>query len=121
MYNYEDVEIALHNDVGFKRLIEFNSWSVAILNYKDKFDEKNIAYLEKHTETDEVFVLLEGKATLLVGEDMKKIPMSNGVIYNVRKNKWHNIILESDSKVLIVENSDTNADNTEYLYLDDIR
>ena len=78
---------------------------------KEKFDK-----LERHLLTDEVFVLLSGSAELVIGLDMKHIPLETGKIYNVKKGAWHNILIEKDAKVLIVENHNTGLENTEYHY-----
>jgi len=42
--------------------------------------------------------------------------MEQGKVYNVRKGVWHHIVLEKDSKVLVIENSNTAKENTERRY-----
>ena len=42
-------------------------WQVAVLNDAPKFRRETMPYLERHNETDEVFVLLEGACTLYIG------------------------------------------------------
>ena len=37
------------------------------------------------------------------------------MLYIVKKNAWHNIMVSEDAKVLIVENADTCRENTEYM------
>ncbi|MDD6735968.1 MAG: hypothetical protein PUE13_06645 [Clostridiales bacterium] len=91
----------------------FDGWRVAYLRYAEKFDD--ITYLERHLETDEVFVLLQGSASLLLGENAECTEMETGKIYNVRKGIWHNIKVSKDALVLIVENKDTCKDNSEYV------
>lgn len=111
---YNDVEIKEYSEEGFKPLVVFDAWRVALLNHSEKFSK--ITYLERHMETDEVFVLLAGTATLYIGEEMQPYPMEQGKIYNVKKASWHQIIVSTDAKVLVVENSDTTKDNSEYIY-----
>ena len=67
--------------------------------------------MERHNKTDEVFVLLEGKATLYVEND--SVVMEKSKVYNVEKGEWHHIVVSPDATVLIVENSDTSAENTD--------
>ena len=50
---------------GYMRQVNGAKWTLAALNYAERFDEKNIVDLERHNLTDETFVLLEGEATLL--------------------------------------------------------
>ena len=52
---------------GYMRQVNGAKWTLAALNYAERFDEKNIVDLERHNLTDETFVLLEGEATLLTG------------------------------------------------------
>ena len=65
-------------------------------------------------------MLLEGKVVLVIaGRGAKPGPiqelrMARRKIYNVRRNTWHTALLGRDSVVLVVENRDTGADNTEW-------
>ena len=65
--------------------------------------------------TDEIFMLLEGEATLLVGETPEFIKMQKNVMYNVPKSEWHAIKVSKDALVLVVENNDTGKHNSEYM------
>jgi ureidoglycolate hydrolase len=119
--NREFVEILEHKDRGYKPVAEFGSWKVAVMNTVDKFKPENISYMEKHLETDEVFILLKGQCKLLIGGKGEKpdfvdgILMEPGKVYNVKKNVWHTQILHDDTSLIIVENADTCADNTSYV------
>ena len=90
------------------------------MNYAQKFDADGISYLERHIETDETFVLLVGEATLLIGENVERVPLEMLKCYNVKAGVWHNIILTPGTRVLVVENSDTSRSNTDYLELADL-
>ena len=108
---------------GFQPLIYFGGWRVAILRFEEDTRAEGIATMERHTETDEVFVLTRGKGVLLIGGDGAKVdgvspaPMEPGKIYNVRCNVWHAILLSRDASILIVENHDTGSGNSEYMQL----
>lgn len=110
------LEILEHTGDGYQRNAEFESWVVATMTYSEKNDEKFCTYIERHLETDEVFVLVDGSATLVIGMEMEKVPMEKYKIYNVKKAVWHTIFTEKDAKVLIVENSNTAKENSEYHY-----
>ena len=107
------VEIHEYRGEGYKPLVDYEDWRVAILRYCDWFT--GLKGLERHLETDEVFVLLEGEATLITDEadGIREWKMERGKIYNVLKGVWHHIIVTPDASVLIVENRNTGADNTE--------
>lgn len=97
---------------GYEIAHSFNNWRVAYLSYAERFD--NITYLEKHLKTDEIFVLIKGRAMLFIGKDAEPIALEKYKIYNVKKGVWHNIKVSKDAVLLIVENNDTCKDNTEY-------
>ena len=110
----QELEILDHIGEGYAPVMHFGEWRVAILNYADRFDVSSPIKLERHLLTDEVFVLLEGEATLYIGEDMVEYSMEKNKIYNVKRGVWHRITTSTDAKVLIVENHNTTKENSEY-------
>lgn len=112
-------EIYEYDGIGYERTMNFESWRVALLNYEERFDV--ITKLEKHVLTDEVFVLLQGSATLIIGEEQILEPLEHCKIYNVKKGVWHALKISKDAKVLIVENHNTSLDNTFYLDIPTIK
>ncbi len=107
------MEIFDYTGEGYKTVMKYGTWRVAFLNHADRFDQ--ITYLERHMLTDEAFVLLEGRATLLLGETGAPTVMEPHKIYNVKQAEWHAIRVSPDAKVLIVENAETGRDNSEYM------
>ena len=78
-------------------------------------------YLERHNETDEVFVLLEGACTLCIGYDdqspekIELFVMEKNKLYNVKHEVWHNLTAVPDTILLIVENTDASeADSNNF-------
>lgn len=115
------IEIRTHTDAGYRPLIDFGAWRVAILNFSEDLRPENIEAMQRHNATDEVFVLLRGRCLLFVGEgDDSSItaiyaqPMSLCTIYNVKKSVWHTHALSPDAMVLVVENQDTTYDNSPF-------
>ena len=100
---------------GYHPEVRYATWRVAIANAAERFTPEGLTYLERHMETDEVFVLLSGEATLYIGVERTPVNMEAGKIYNVRRAVWHAITISKDGKVLIVENDDTCRENSEYL------
>ena len=111
-----ELEILEYEGDGYDATMNFGEWRVAIANYIDDFDREKCTRLERHLKTDEVFVLLWGKATLITGLDMKETPMETGKLYNVKLGVWHALFMERGSKVLIVEEDSTSEKNSEFHY-----
>jgi ureidoglycolate hydrolase len=121
--NENILQIKEYDGEGYKPLVDFDTWRVAYLRFIDELIPENIHRLERHVETDEVFVLLDGQAVLFLGEGDQKIEklhfqvMQPGKLFNVRKNAWHACVLSRDATILLVENKDTGSDNTDYIDL----
>ena len=111
------LDILEHSGTEYLRLVNNAKWTLASLNWAPRFDESNLCELERHNLTDETFVLLQGKATLVVGEKAERIEMQPLKYYNVRAGIWHHILVSEDARVLVAENANTSKDNTEYLSL----
>ena len=117
------LEINEYLGEGYQPLIDFGSWRVAILRWEPGTRPEKIEVMERHTQTDEVFVLLEGWATLLIGGNQGKVDniqaeiMASGKLYNVKQNTWHTALLSQDASILIVENRDTGEGNSEFFQL----
>ncbi len=117
------LQIRDHTGEGFKPLVQFESWRVAILRSRDDSRAAGIRSLERHMETDEVFVLTAGRAALLLGGDGSQPDricvevMQIGTVYNIRQAVWHGVLLSPDASILIVENQDTSTANSQYLDL----
>ncbi|MEN6595203.1 MAG: hypothetical protein ABFC31_09715 [Clostridiaceae bacterium] len=114
------VEILEHTGEDYRPLIDFNGWRVAILNDAPKFRRETMPYLERHNETDEVFVLLEGACTLYIGhgdatpDRIEPLVMEKKKLYNVKRGGWHNLTAGPGTMLLIVENTDTTDANSDY-------
>ena len=111
------LDILEHSGTEYRRLVNNAKWTLASLNWAPRFDESNLCELERHNLTDETFVLLQGKATLVIGENAERIEMLPLKYYNVRAGIWHHILVSEDARLLVAENANTSKDNTEYLAL----
>jgi hypothetical protein len=117
------LEIREYNGPDYKPLIDYESWRVALLNYTPNLLPENINQMQKHTETDEVFVLLSGHCILFLGEGSGTVAKVHAVdmelykLYNVKRSVWHSHTLGKDAKVLIVENMDTTKANSPFVDL----
>jgi len=111
------VEI-LDCDAGaFTPVHTYNNWTVGIINFCERLREENVAKVECHYETDEIFIPVMGKNVLFIGKNREqRIELEIGKAYNVRKGTWHAISMSEDAKIFIVENQGTGSDNSEIIY-----
>jgi ureidoglycolate hydrolase len=114
------LEIREYIGPGYQPVIDFGTWRVAILNYLDEIHPEKIDSVERHNETDEVFVLIKGQGVLFLGEGESQVEkifpqvLEPCKMYNVKRGVWHTIVLSRDGSVLIIENRNTSRENSDY-------
>ena len=119
------LEIRSYDGAGYQPLIDYDKWRVAILRYCDELLPERISAMQRHKETDEIFVLLEGRCILFLGEGNNTITSITGIdleprkIYNIKRGAWHSHTLNNEASVLIVENRDTTIENSPKMILHD--
>lgn len=117
------LEVHDYTGQGYKPLIDFNAWRVAILRFIDELLPENLDSMQRHDETDEVFILLSGRCILFIGEgegqvtEIHPVDMKPLKLYNIKRGVWHTHTLNEEAVVLIVENADTTAANSPLLTL----
>ena len=118
MIDHALLKVDTFDGIGYQPVVDFENWRVAILRYHEELLPENITQMQRHDETDEVFVLLEGHCILLIGEGKDEIEgihavdMQPFLIYNVKRGCWHSHTLSRDARVLIVENRETSDINS---------
>ena len=122
--NSEYLEITEHKEPGFKPLVIYEGWRAAILNDDpSKYRRDTMKQFERHNLTDEVFVLLQGSCTLLIGDGrsddsvgaVTPVEMEPNKLYNVRRGVWHNLLGQEGMVLFVVENSNTSRDTSDFL------
>ena len=110
------IEVSTWEGEGYKPLVSHRDWLVALLNWESRFDLDSIGKVERHYETDEVFVLLKGRSVLFICNQggLQAVDMQPGVLYNVTRGIWHNVIGTRETQWLIVESNDTSEENSDY-------
>ncbi len=102
------------NGSGFDTLHTFDGWKVAFITHAEQYGELKI--VKRHTKTDEVFVLVNGVATLYTAdgdEPLQTTVLQKEKLYVVQKNTWHHLKVSEDALLIVVENSNTTKENTE--------
>ncbi len=112
------LEISEYTDEGYLPLIRYGAWRVAILNYIDELLPQNIGKMQRHDNTDEIFVLLKGHCLLFVAAGTDRVEKIHAVemqplkLYNMKRGTWHTHTLDQAATVLIIENDDTGPANS---------
>ncbi|MFZ5822234.1 MAG: hypothetical protein ACOYYJ_20280 [Chloroflexota bacterium] len=114
------LEIHDYDGPGYLPLVDYGAWRVALMNYTPELVPEKIGRVQRHDETDEVFVLLSGRCILFLLDEAGRIfaeDMQPYRLYNVRRGAWHSHTFSPDAKVLIVENCDTTEANSPFVDL----
>jgi hypothetical protein len=117
------LQVSEYSGEGYMPLVDFEAWRVAVLNYIDELLPERLDTMQRHDETDEVFVLLKGHCILFLGSGDATVSevyakdLLPQKFYNVKKGCWHTHTLSEDAAVLIVENRTTTSENSPTLDL----
>lgn len=118
----ELLEIKDCMEPGYHTQVAYGGWRAAYLNETEKFHIENITEMQRHNTSDEVFILLQGECILYIGDGTEKSPgeitavrLEQGVMYNVRKGVWHTHALKRNARVIVIEDIDVSAENTDYI------
>lgn len=109
----ELIDIIKISREGYTPLVDYQTWRVAVLKFCDDVRADRLNSMQRHLDTDEVFVLLEGSCVLISGgngerpEVVECVKMEKNQLYNVKKGVWHTHALDEEGSVLIIENQDT--------------
>lgn len=104
---------------GFETVVETERFKCAFITHDPRYAYGAVREMKRHNKTDEVFVLLSGKATMLIleNEQFEEIPMQPGVVYNVCTGTWHYLAASQDAVLFVAESSDTSKVNTDVMIL----
>lgn len=115
------IETYEYKGEGYAPFLIREGWQVAQLNHMEAQDLEGIRKIDMHQLTDEAFVLLRGMAVLIgatvSGEGkvhFECVRMKPGITYNIPANTWHNIAMDRDASVIIVERDRTHLGDFVY-------
>ncbi len=117
------IEVREYNGPDYQPLVDYQNWRVAIINYTSDLTPDKINRMQKHTETDEVFVLMTGRCILFVGDGEESVTKVHALdmepykAYNIKRGVRHSHTFSEDARVLIVENRDTVVENSPFVGL----
>ena len=119
------IEVYTHNKEGFNPFFIGYKWQVAKLNYQSKNKIGTIDKIEIHNKTDEIFILIKGRAILVGveknvdGLNFELVNMKESEVYNVPMGIWHTIVMQEDAEIILVENSYTHINDFEFYKMTD--
>ena len=107
------IEISTVSKKGFCLQTTHPGFKTAFITHSEEYGEKKT--FKRHLETDEVFVLIEGGATIYSIEDEgeRATALDRGRAYNVKRATWHHVKTTPDALLFVVEHSNTSKENTE--------
>lgn len=114
------IETYFHKEEGYNPFLVRDGWQVAQLNYLPGHGFNEIEQIEVHRQTDEVFILFKGEAVLIEAKLQKDAikfcceRMKPGITYNIPAGTWHNVAMDSEVEIIIVEKSDTHKKDCAY-------
>ena len=113
---------AIKNEKGFEVVFQNPSFKCAFITAAKQYSYGEVSCLKRHNKTDEIFVLLCGTALMLTYEDgvFVKTVLEKNKAFNVTSGTWHYLAVSEDGKIFVVEKSDTSAENTDVLELDNV-
>ena len=94
-----------------------NDYRCSFLNFLPRLVPEKVASMQKHTETDETFVLLKGKAMLYLAdgfdqpENITCVYLEQLKSYTIPLGIWHAPIMSEDGKILLIENNNKIGEN----------
>jgi hypothetical protein len=103
---------------GFTPLVDSGEWRAALLNFSPELTPDRIVEFQRHNESHELFVLLQGRCILFIGDGNDPVTglyaqdLEPITLYTVRQAVWHAHALSPDAKLLIVENRNTSRLNS---------
>lgn len=116
------IQVLAYEGEGIDEVYNNKSWLLSIKNWREANDVDHISRLEIHHTTDQQFILISGKACLLLApkdmDDTTEIqvqPLEVGKIYNLPIETWFNNVLSQDCKLMYCEGADAGDNgNSEY-------
>ena len=119
------IERYFHTEDGYNPFLIREGWQVAQLNYVAKHGLDDIDDVEMHALTDEVFILMRGRAALITASfegDEPTFEVENmrvGVTYNIPAGVWHNIAMDKNAQIIIIERNNTHLEDVAHKTITD--
>ena len=117
------VEIGSSFEQRYQPVLDFHGWKVAMLRYFDAVASETFYRVERHWNTNEVFILTAGRADLILleGDQVPTkpyvFPMTVNVAYNIQQSVWHHVVMSPEAHIVLFERSETSLETSDYAEL----
>ena len=104
-------------DIAFKN----KNFKCAFIKHSSTYSFGQVHEMKRHNKTDEIFVLLKGRAVMLIMDGGKffETELTQNTAYNVQRETWHYLALSEDAEAFVTENADTDSTNTDVMELEE--
>lgn len=101
---------------GFEAVFQNARFKCAFITASPQYACGKVKEMKQHNDSDEVFVLLQGRAVLLT-RDQEAAPCDTTVLrpnhaYNVTSGTWHYLAVTEDAIVFVAESGAMEKENT---------
>jgi ureidoglycolate hydrolase len=116
------VEVGRSFDQTYSPVLQYDGWRVAMLRYFDAVAPDRFYRVERHPNTNEVFILTAGQADLVICDTTPDgdapgqayvLPMERHVAYNFPPGVWHHVVMSPDAHIVLVERDDVACEYAE--------
>lgn len=112
---------------GYQPVLDFHGWRVAMLRHDTFLGASTLHQVERHRNTNEVFILTEGEADLILfsGADVPEegyvVPMTRHVAYNIPDHGWHHVVMSENAHIILFERTETSRETSDYAELNEMQ
>lgn len=101
---------------GFCPVVHNTQFKCAFITHSPQYADCAFSEMKQHNDSDEVFVLLEGSATLYTCEDIHQkpdsCPLAPRTAYTVTAGTWHYLAVSEDAVLFVSESASMKPENT---------
>ena len=92
---------------GFNRFVWNEHFICAFITRSEAYSDGLVKIMKRHNDTDEVFLLIKGNATLLtrenIGDTCEITKLEPLTAYTVTKGTWHHLAVSEDAALFVTE------------------
>ena len=104
---------------GFCIVERSKNYACVFITHDTQYEYGEVGKMKRHNDSDEVFALVSGAATLLtyVDGEFTETPLEKGCAYVVEMGTWHALAVSKDALLFVTENSDVIPAHSDVLTL----
>lgn len=111
------LQINIPEKKGFDAFLTNSNFKCAFITSHAQYSFGRIKLIKRHNDSDEVYVLLRGKATVVTTDNLDKEFMKTNLeyhtSYNVKAGTWHYLAVSDDAIIFVAESGKVAPENTD--------